>query len=234
MDKTLITSFVTALMGLLAAVLTEFFSRRLRKQRQAETAEVEHIAEAVKSEEATKRAMALEAAVRSIAQGQDSNKKIVESLEEISLRLASASDGSKQNAVEGLITGYHEQALSQAKAQFWFSVIAATTGFAWIIYSGSKIQIENLATAMGILPGVVMDTVAFLFFKQASATRERATELYDRLRKDKQATEAVTLVAAIEDPKVKSAVQAQLALHMAGLQPAAIDLTRFLEANEKA
>jgi len=73
-----------------------------------------------------------------------------------------------------------------------------------------------------------MDTVAFLFFRQASETRQRATELYDRLRKDKQASEAIALVAAIEDIKVKSAVQAQLALHMAGLEPAPIDLTKFL------
>jgi hypothetical protein len=74
----------------------------------------------------------------------------------------------------------------------------------------------------------VMDAVAFLFFRQASETRQRATELYDRLRRDKQMAESATLVGSIEDLRLRGAVKAQLALHMAGLQPNGIDLSSFL------
>jgi hypothetical protein len=83
---------------------------------------------------------------------------------------------------------------------------------------------------MKILPGAVMDAVAFLFFKQATETRQRATELYDRLRTDKRNTESVNLVSSIEDVKVRSAVKAQIALHMSGLNPSPIDLTNFLSS----
>jgi hypothetical protein len=65
--------------------------------------------------------------------------------------------------------------LGQARAQFWFSVVAATIGFAWILYGGAGISPDNLATVSKILPGVVMGSVAFLFFRQASETRQRAT-----------------------------------------------------------
>ena len=77
-----------------------------------------------------------------------------------------------------------------------------------------------------------MDAVAFLFFRQASETRQRATELYDRLRRDKQMTESLRLVTSIEDLRVRSAVKAQMALHMSGLDPAPIDLTKFLSVAE--
>ena len=69
-----------------------------------------------------------------------------------------------------------------------------------------------------------------MFFKQASETRQRATELYNRLRKDKQLTESVSLVSSIEDVRVRSGVKAQIALHMSGMQPNAIDLSNFLSA----
>lgn|SRR4029077_18022313 len=70
----------------------------------------------------------------------------------------------------------------------------------------------------------------FCFFKQAAEIRQRATELYDRLRQDKQVAESSAIVASIEDVHLRSAVKAQLALHMSGLQPNAIDLGAFLSA----
>jgi len=44
----------------------------------------------------------------------------------------------------------------------------------------------------------MIDSVAYLFFKQASETRQRATEFYDRLRTDKKNTESINLIAHIE------------------------------------
>ena len=215
-----------------AGVFTEYVRRLIRRQKETEKAKLDQIVSVVKSDEEARKALVLETAAKVLVQDRDSQEQILDAIRQLSLRLDESPE--RRGAIEGLITGYHEQALSQAKAQFWFSVAAATVGFAWIIYSGSKIEADKLATVLGILPGVVMDTVAFLFFRQASETRQRATELYDRLRKDRQANEAVALVAAIEDAKVKSAVQAQLALHMAGLDPAPIDLTKFLAGGEKA
>jgi len=132
------------------------------------------------------------------------------------------------SVVENLVQSYHKQALDQAKVQFWLSVAAAMIGFLWIIYSAISIDAAHIGTILKILPGVVMDAVALLFFRQASETRQRATELYDRLRSDRKRSQAVALVESIEDKRVRSAVKAQISLHLAGLQPSPIDLSNFL------
>jgi hypothetical protein len=94
------------------------------------------------------------------------------------------------------------------------------------------IQPDKLATVSKTFPGVVLDAVAFLFFRQAAETRQRATELYDRLRRDKQLAESSAIVDSIEDVRLRSAVKAQLALHMSGLQPKEIDFSAFLSAEK--
>ena len=130
--------------------------------------------------------------------------------------------------VETLVQSYHKQALDQAKVQFWVSVAGAMAGLVWIIYSVIAIDPAHIGTILKILPGVAMDIVAFFFLRQASETRRRATDLYDRLRSDSERLQAVALVESIEDERVRSAVKAQISLHMAGLQPSPIDLSTFL------
>jgi len=87
---------------------------------------------------------------------------------------------------------------------------------------------KQFVTISKTLPGLAVDLVAGLFFRQAEETRQRATALYDRLRADNQRSQAVTLVESIKDERVRSAVKAQLSLHMAGLEPSPIDLSAFL------
>ncbi|NOJ91441.1 hypothetical protein HMI51_00550 [Corallococcus coralloides] len=220
-----------AISALLGALLTHT-SKRLSQERSKGIEEIERIAKIVQAEESARKTVAVEKAAERIPQGL-SPEQFTRLIERIAERLPPPSEPRPvQTAVEQLISGYHEQALEQAKAQFWFSIVAATVGFAWILYSGTGIDAGNLATISKILPGVVMDAVAFLFFRQASETRQRATEFYDRLRRDKQLTESVALVSAIEDVRVRSAVKAQIALHMSGLQPSPINLGQFLSASE--
>jgi hypothetical protein len=213
-----------------AGVLAGWVSKRFRRDRKSAVEDIEKIARVARADEEARRLAAVEKLLEKLP-----DQTSVERASAILSQLGSAVPKSvageiESPAVESLISGYHEQALSQANAQFWFSVAAATVGFAWILYAGMEIKAENLVTAFKTLPGIVMDAVAFLFFKQASETRQRATELYDRLRRDKQSAESVALVAAIEDVRVRSAVQAQIALHMAGMEPAPIDLGKFLSA----
>jgi hypothetical protein len=123
-------------------------------------------------------------------------------------------------AVQRLVGEYHEQALSQARVQFWFSVIAASAGFAMIV--GSVVaaiysSTSALQTFAQVVPGIAIEAVAALFFKQAGETRERATALYDRLRTDRQRTDALNLVDSIDNANVRNAVKAELVLHLVGL-----------------
>lgn len=228
----LIVSVVAAVGSLLAGLLTQLLASRRRQDRAGTKEEIERLAEVLQSEEAARKAAALQLVIERIPVGLPPDQ-FSQLVEEIASRLVAVvrEVPETRSAVENLINNYHEQALGQAKAQFWFSVVAATIGFAWILYSGANISADNFASVSKILPGVVMDAVAFLFFKQASETRQRATELYDRLRRDKQMAESVPLVSSIEDIKVRSAVKAQIALHMSGLEPKPIDLGSFLSSD---
>ena len=88
--------------------------------------------------------------------------------------------------------------------QFWFSVVAATVGFLYILYAAADFQADNWASLLKVLPGVVIDAVAVLFFRQAEQTRQRATELYDRLRIDSNTIVAKELLSSIEEVKIRS------------------------------
>ncbi|HEY6873144.1 MAG TPA: hypothetical protein VI298_10505 [Geobacteraceae bacterium] len=224
-----IASLIAGIASLLAAVTSQYMAQRWRRDKEKFRKEAETIAEVVGSEEAARKASVIERVIERIPVGL-SQEQFATLLNEIATRIPTgqASVAVADSAVENLINNYHEQALSQAKAQFWFSVVAASIGFAWILFAGGDIKPDNFVTVSKTLPGVVMDAVAFLFFKQASETRQRATELYDRLRKDKLVSESVSLVSSIEDIRVRSAVKAQIALQMSGLQPAPIDLSTFL------
>jgi hypothetical protein len=121
------------------------------------------------------------------------------------------------SVAEKLITSYHDQALFQAKMQFWFSVVAATVGFVFIIYKVVAAQANDAQIVLDVLPGAIIDAVAALYFTQAQETRRRATELYDRLREDNKQDGALDLADSIRDESVCSAVKARLALHLAGI-----------------
>lgn len=126
--------------------------------------------------------------------------------------------------VEGLINSYHKQALRQASIQFWFSIIAAVVGFGFVI---NEIASNASASekAIGAIPGLVIDLVAALFFRQAEQTRQRATELYDRLRTDNERTVAIGLIDSIDDNNLKSVIKAQLALKIGGVESSITELS---------
>lgn len=131
--------------------------------------------------------------------------------------------------IQELSREYHVQAISQATAQFWFSLIAASAGFAYILFSTTLVNLEQWATIFNILPGVVIDAVAALFFVQAEKTRQRATELYDRLRTDKNLRISEKILNLIEDKTIRSVAQAQIAIHLAGLEQKEIDVNDIIK-----
>ena len=235
----LLMSIVGSVMAGLATLLIAIFYQRIFRQRRTESSQqrdqLEVIAQAVQTEESARKAAVVERVVERIPIGLTA-EQFSTLLQEIGNRIPPSPETrtAATSAVESLVNNYHEQALDQAKAQFWFSVAAATVGFVWILIKGLQIAPENLATASKILPGIVMDAAAFLFFRQATETRQRATELYDRLRRDKQMSESAAVVASIEDTRLRSAVKAQIALHMSGLQPGPIDLSTFLSRQDDA
>jgi hypothetical protein len=129
-----------------------------------------------------------------------------------------------------LIQNYHTQALAQAASQFWFSITAASFGFLLIMYTGfTALRAKEPEIALlNTIPGIAIEAVAALFFRQAEGTRKRATELYDRLRSDDRQTQAILLIESIESPTLRDIVKAQWSLQIAGFQAQPIDLGGYI------
>ena len=194
----------------------EFFTLRKKENRSSE--DIAAIAETVRSEREG-RSVAVAEVLAAQAIGENPTpERFREMLQAVMTQIGSRTD-TVSKSVEHLINNYHEQALDQAKVQFWFTVVAATIGFIWILYAGVGIQADKLATVSKTFPGIVMDAVAFLFFRQAAETRQRATELYDRLRSDKQMAESSSIVTSIEDVRLRSAIRPSLRYTCLGLNP---------------
>ena len=229
MIRDLLMSVVFGAITMLAGFVVVWIQNRQRKLNAHEEKKLDTIAKTVEAELNLQKTVLLEKATKNVA-GHYSDDQLRYFSEEIKNAIAAIPDqhNPEQTAVETLISNYHEQALGQTKVQFWFSLVAACAGLLWILYAGLKIIPQQPSSTWAILPGVVIDAVAFLFFRQASETRKRATELYDRLRIDRQLRDSASRIASIDDPRVRNVVNAQIALQMSGLQPTPIDLSRFL------
>lgn len=236
MLESTILSLVAALITAIAGLLTGFIAKKKIEQDKIQQERVTGLANTVLAQAEEAKAKAVQEFVKHLPEGEQTPEQLKEAASQsfkiVGDLIINNQKTDDTELVQDLVTGYHQQALSQAKVQFWFSVIAATTGFVFIIYSASDVSLDNLASTLKILPGVIIDAVALLFFRQAEQTRERATALYDRLRTDNQMRNAKAIVESIEDVQIKSAVKAQMALHMAGLKPKEIDLTTFLSGGE--
>ncbi|MBI5843716.1 MAG: hypothetical protein HZB23_03500 [Deltaproteobacteria bacterium] len=224
------SGILTTIAGLIATMI---FRKRI-EQENIQKKNIEFIAEAVSAKASEARSNVIAALASKLPEGR--TLKEIEQLLQSSINIGgdliiTQADSEEGNFIQDLVNSYHQQALSQAKVQFWFSVFAATIGFIFILYSSSSITVQYPSSFIKIMPGVIIDAVALLFFRQAEQTRERATALYDRLRSDNQMLKSQSLVESIEDIQIRSAVKAQIALHMAGLRPKEIDLPTFMSPN---
>jgi hypothetical protein len=111
---------------------------------------------------------------------------------------------------------YQKDALSQSTIQFYLSVFAAAAGFALVIAMAVMAIVHNDAEiALGTLPGVVINIVSALFFKQAKDTRDLAAAMYNQNVHRSNVFDSREIAAAIEDGKMRSVVMATLALNLA-------------------
>ncbi len=237
MLESALLSLVAALITAIAGMLTGFIAKKKTEQDKIQQERVSELANTVLAQAEEAKAKAVSEFVKHLPEGEQTPEQLRETASKnfkiVGDLIINNQKSDDTELVQDLVTGYHQQALSQAKVQFWFSVVAATAGFVFIIYSASDVTLDNLASTLKILPGVIIDAVALLFFRQAEQTRERATALYDRLRTDNQMRNAKAIVESIEDVQIKSAVKAQMALHMAGLKPKEIDLPTFLSGSDE-
>lgn len=222
---------IAAIGTALAGFITAFVARRADALKQQELRKVDDLAAAIEAQAQAQRAKAVESLAERIPDP-SAAAALLRSIEHLSasgrLTLVQPTDSRPDatwSLVEDLVNGYHQQALDQARVQFWFSIAAATVGFSIILFAlftSLGRQDDSMRLLLGTLPGIAINAVAALFFRQAGETRERATALYDRLRTDRQRSEALSLVESIDSVEVRNAVKAELVLHMAGLQESSV------------
>src|SRR2546422_3894133 len=147
----LAVSAIAALGSLLAAVLTQFLASRRAKEGQRSEQDIEKLAVALQSEEATRRAAALEAVAQRLPVGL-SSAQVCALVEQITAKVAALVPASAKphSAVEALINNYHEPALGQSRALLFFSVVAGTVGFDSLLYAGPRVPADNLATGSNV------------------------------------------------------------------------------------
>ena len=133
-------------------------------------------------------------------------------------KLKNGEDSPKDDAIEDLIRSHHEQALAQASIQFWSSLIASIIGFVFIVlmilFANNSQWYEYI---LKVIPGVIIEAVSYLFFKQSSETRARASDFLNRLRNDEQISKSITIADSIGNDELKSLIKAKIALHICGI-----------------
>lgn len=221
---------VTVIAGVIAAalgVLTSALGTRMKRVQELEFQRLQEVQKTLMAKVVDAQSTSVASISNQLPEGLSSEEltsRISQIVRASVSEIATKAGKDSLSFVSDLVTGYHQQALSQARVQFWFSVVAATVGFGYILFAAVRTSDGSLSVVLNVLPGVVIDAVALLFFKQAEQTRERATALYDRLRQDSQIESARAMVESIDDIHVRSLVKAQIALHMTGLSPKELDL----------
>lgn len=137
----------------------------------------------------------------------------------------SRQEGTKENGtarfdakIEELITNHHEEAINEAKTQFWFSLIAACVGFGFIAITFFVTNnLEWYNKLIMTIPGVVIEAVSALFFSQSKETRERSSDFLNRLREDRKFEKGIEIANTIEDKKLKAKMLASIALSLCSI-----------------
>jgi len=133
---------------------------------------------------------------------------------------------------------YYGEVLAQSKVSFWFSLVFAVIGFLVIIISAFMYSSNpDSSTFVQMLAGVIIDSVAGLFFVQSRRAQQSMANFFDKLRLDRQHSDSKKLCESIENTIAKDALKIELALYYAGLPNSSEAsknlLSEWLKAHDK-
>jgi len=135
---------------------------------------------------------------------------------------------------EWFMKAHQKQAIIHSRIQFYTGLFMSITGFLLIIYvvvfALSSSSITNILT---ITSSIVIEGISILFLKESHKLRQSAKEYHDNLSENQKQLQAIKIADSIEDFEMKSAIKAQLALHMIGIHSDNIDTTKILEVMKK-
>lgn len=130
---------------------------------------------------------------------------------------------------------HQKQAINHSRIQFYTGLIMSMIGFILIIYVViiALSSNNNLTSAITIVGSIVFEGISILFLKESNRLRQSAKEYHDNLSENNRQLQALKIAESIENPEIKSAIKAQLALHLIGIHSENIDTTKILEAMSK-
>jgi hypothetical protein len=125
--------------------------------------------------------------------------------------------GLSENKFEAkYLANYYEQALSQSKFSFWFSLVFASIGFVVIITAIFFHESGDWSgTALKVSAGAIVDAVAGLFFVQSAKAQQSMQSFFEKLRIDRLHAESQKILETIQDDARKDQLKAQLVLKYA-------------------
>jgi hypothetical protein len=114
---------------------------------------------------------------------------------------------------------YHQQALFHNEVLFWVCLVAGSLilgiAIALVLHALLTPGVTFGLAAVDIGLGLLLKLVCALFYKEMKASRERTTELFDRIRQDDRMVQSTELVSKIPDERIRSTTMAKLALQIA-------------------
>lgn len=120
-----------------------------------------------------------------------------------------------------LLQEYHARSLTQSQLSFRFALGAAVFGFAFIMFSVFTVAVGGFDQAgvagLQLGAGVVVESVAGLFFVLSNQSRRMLGAFFDKLREDRKLDESLRLARELpESSAVRDRLQAALAIQLAG------------------
>jgi hypothetical protein len=116
-----------------------------------------------------------------------------------------------------LLQTYHNQGLAQSRVSFWFSLVLATAGFGVIVIATQNSLTDfqsTTATALPFIAGAITEAVSALFFAQSNQARRLMQDFFNTLSEDQRREEALNLADSADDPTLRSAVKAAIAMQL--------------------
>lgn len=135
---------------------------------------------------------------------------------------------------EPFMKAHQKQAIIHSRIQFYTGLSMSIVGFLLIIYVvGFALSSNSVTNVITIASSIIIEGISILFLKESHKLRQSAKEYHDKLLEESRQLHAINIANSIEDSEIKSAIKAQLALHMIGIHSENIDSAIIIEAMNK-
>lgn len=136
---------------------------------------------------------------------------------------------------QSFMSMHQKQAIIHSRVQFYIGLVMSVLGFAFFVYV-IVLSLEsenNVGIAIRIVGSLIFEGISLLFLKESQKLRASSKQYHDDLYQSNNHQEAVKIASSIEDGEIKSAVQAQLALHLMGVSSDNLDVTKIIDSQKK-